>query len=271
MRSENPAVLRTVDGGRPFRFGRYQPNAAIADFVDCLWSVEWSLADGAVHEQEILPAPVVHLTVEDRGALVYGVSTSLFVQQLTGRGRAVGVNFRPGGFAMLSQVPPAQLCDTSVPADNVFGPWVAELPDPGDCDALAHVAGVVADVLARQAREPDAGAVLVNDAVALAAADRSLTKVGDLAARLGVTPRTLQRHFDGYIGVGPKWVLRRQRIYDALDRLQTCEQVNWMELAAELGFTDQAHFSRTFRTMIGVTPAAYQRRAVARAVTAVRT
>lgn len=263
MPHTDPAVLHPADGVRPFCAVQYQPDAAIAGFVDHLWSVEWSLAEGAAHEQEVLPSPVVHLTLEDRGAHVYGVPTCRFVRQLTGRGRVVGVSFRPGGFAMFSRVRPVRLRDISTPADEVFGPWVAELPGAGGSGTVAHIVTVVAEVLARHAREPDADAVLVNDAVAVAAAERSLTKVGELAARLGVTPRTLQRRFEEHIGVGPKWVLRRQRIHDALHRLHTSERVDWVGLAAELGFADQAHLNRTFRAMIGVTPATYQRRVAA--------
>ena len=43
--------------------------------------------------------------------------------------------------------------------------------------------------------------------------------VEDLAARRHVSARTLQRVFRRYVGVGPKWVLQRHRLHEAIEQL----------------------------------------------------
>jgi len=79
-----------------------------------------------------------------------------------------------------------------------------------------------------------------------------------LAARLAVSPRTLQRHCSRVLGVGPKWVVQRARIHDALDVVRASGgAVDWAALAGRLGFADQAHFTRTFTALVGMPPAAY--------------
>ena len=100
----------------------------------------------------------------------------------------------------------------------------------------------------------------MDEAVALATRDRELTRVADLAAALGVPVRTLQRRFDRHLGVGPKWVLSRCRIQDALAAIEAGGTVDWADLAVRLGYADQSHFVNSFTALVGVPPDRYRRR-----------
>jgi AraC-like DNA-binding protein len=89
------------------------------------------------------------------------------------------------------------------------------------------------------------------------AADRSLLKVDDLVARYDIGKRALQRLFSEYVGVGPKWVIARYRLHEAIDCIADGRRVDWSALALDLGYFDQAHFIRDFRRLVGRTPAEY--------------
>ena len=91
--------------------------------------------------------------------------------------------------------------------------------------------------------------------------DRGLTRAEDLAARGTMSLRSLQRLFTDYVGIGPKWVIMRFRILDAAAAAHDGEPVDWATLAVELGFTDQAHLTRAFTSVVGTPPATYQREA----------
>src|SRR5205814_5681308 len=84
-----------------------------------------------------------------------------------------------------------------------------------------------------------------------------LGRVGDQAASSGLSVRTLQRLFADYVGVSPKWVMRRARLHDAAERADGGEPVDWAALASDLGYADQAHLTRDFTVTIGVPPARY--------------
>jgi AraC-like DNA-binding protein len=88
------------------------------------------------------------------------------------------------------------------------------------------------------------------------------TRVEHVAAMHHVAPRTLQRLFRRYVGVGPKWVLKRLRIHRAAERLTATSPPRWIELALELGYYDHAHFIRDFRLIVGGSPAEYTAEAV---------
>ena len=87
--------------------------------------------------------------------------------------------------------------------------------------------------------------------------DPGLRRVDQLSAGSGMTARTLQRLFADYVGVSPKWVMRRARLHEAAERADSGEPVDWAELAADLGYADQAHLTRDFTVTIGVSPTHY--------------
>ena len=71
------------------------------------------------------------------------------------------------------------------------------------------------------------------------------------------TGTTLERTFRRCVGVGPKWILRRFRVHEACERIAAGAPPCWSALAAELGYFDQAHFIRDFKSQVGRTPAEY--------------
>ncbi|WP_186763039.1 helix-turn-helix transcriptional regulator [Lentzea tibetensis] len=76
-----------------------------------------------------------------------------------------------------------------------------------------------------------------------------------LAAHLGVSPYRLSRVFPRVVGVSLTRYRNRVRVGRALDRIEQGEE-RLTDLAAELGFADQAHLSRTVREHVGETPSA---------------
>ena len=84
-----------------------------------------------------------------------------------------------------------------------------------------------------------------------------LRRVDELSAASGLTARTLQRLFANYVGVSPKWVMRRARLHEAANAPTAESQIDWACLASDLGYADQAHLTRDFTVTIGVPPTRY--------------
>ncbi|MFD0348786.1 helix-turn-helix domain-containing protein [Kitasatospora aburaviensis] len=180
-----------------------------------------------------------------------------------GAGHALGVRFRPGGFRAFTGRPVAELADRSLPAADFFGPEADRLNERvrrAGPDAAALTAAVDAFLLARlpapdPAVERQAGTAA---AVVRRIADGpDLHRVDRLAAEFGLTVRQLQRLFAEYVGAPPKWVLRRARLHEAAERADRGATVDWAALAADLGYADQAHFTRDFTAAVGMPPARY--------------
>jgi AraC-like DNA-binding protein len=106
---------------------------------------------------------------------------------------------------------------------------------------------------------PDPVAIGVGWLVNRLVSEPSDLRVDELAGRLRMSPRALQRVFSRYVGVSPKWVIKRARLFEAADRLGTPTAHDWSRLAQELGYFDQSHFIHDFKSVIGHTPDAYTR------------
>jgi signal transduction histidine kinase/DNA-binding LacI/PurR family transcriptional regulator/AraC-like DNA-binding protein len=79
-----------------------------------------------------------------------------------------------------------------------------------------------------------------------------------LALQLGVSADHLTASFRQEMGVTPMAYLNRYRISRARALLETSPR-SVTEIALAVGFTDLAHFSRTFHREVGMTPNAYRR------------
>jgi AraC-like DNA-binding protein len=79
-----------------------------------------------------------------------------------------------------------------------------------------------------------------------------------LADSLGVSPYGLSRAFSREVGVSLSRYRNRVRVGRVLDRIEAGERSLGI-LAADLGFSDQAHLTRTVRTHVGHTPTALRR------------
>jgi len=255
---ETHGILNPRAGEARFTLDRHAPSADLADVVDRYWVVRWDLRDAAPFAQETLPHPCVHLVVGTHRPGVHGVGTRRFVAELDGRGWVFGVKFQPAGFFPFFGCDLVELAERELPLDEVFGEEGAALeaellPLEGSGASVA----IVERFLRSRRGPPDDNVALLSGIVELVRSEPSLSRAGDLAERAGVSSRTLERLFRRYVGVSPKWVIRRYRVHEACERVRSGAPASWPALAQELGYFDQAHFIRDFKSQVGRTPAEY--------------
>jgi AraC family transcriptional regulator len=82
-------------------------------------------------------------------------------------------------------------------------------------------------------------------------------RMSHLASEAGVHPVHLAKAFRRIEGQTAGEYLQRLRVRAACDRLRNSDD-SLANLAADYGFADQSHFTRTFRKIVGVTPAAFR-------------
>jgi len=237
-------------GGAWTRFQRHaflEPSSDLAPWVERYWVVSWSYDEP--YHQKIVPYPNVHLTFQDDAAVVTGVGTGFATRVLAGDGGVFGVAFRPGCFRPFLGASVSTLTDRTVDALEIF-----------DVPAQVTDQPAVEDFLRAQLPDPDPAAFEAAGIVATIAGHPELTRVDAVAGRCGTSVRQLQRLFAEYVGVGPKWVIRRYRLREVTSRLETGAVIDWASLAADLGYADQAHFARDFKGLFGESPTAYAQR-----------
>jgi AraC-like DNA-binding protein len=260
--------------GGAFFHQRLAPPPELAAWVQHYWYVQWDLRNAPPSIAETLPHPSCYLVFEHDlerppdaplvllRAEVSGVTTGKFSRVMKGNRRVFGLKFKPGGLQPFLQASVSTLTDRVVPAAQVFGqsilPLAAKLRILETPEAMATA---TSGYFAARPPAPDANVELSSKLVDTIFYDRAILTVEALAERSGLSVRALQRLFKAYVGASPKWVIRRYRLHELLERFHSGENFDGAQLALDLGYADQAHLINDFRTLAGYTPNEYIRRA----------
>jgi AraC-like DNA-binding protein len=244
---------------RMFRLNRYPPGEITDAIVQHYWVVVWDLQDMPPFKQGVLAHPTVNLVFERGRTRIYGPAKAKTERLLQGRGRVVGVKFKPGGFYPLFKAPVSSIYGTSIAFEEVFGmdsePIESALLSQEDEQRAVRLAD---DFLRRHMIERqavvDCNVRNVIDLAAQIRDDRSIVKVEDVVNRSGLHKRTLQRLFDRCVGVSPKGVIQRYRLHEAAERMSRGDAADLTDLSLELGYYDLPHFIRDFKAILGMTP-----------------
>lgn len=238
---------------------RFEPSDDLVPFVEHYWEVTWK--DQPKILRETVPHPSVHLVLERDASQLHGVYQKKFSRSTEGTGRVLGVKFRPGGFRTFLNDSVSKLTNRVVHPLTIFGSTIVDLESQAvSCSNTAKAFELVENYLTQlnPIRTPELDTIgQIMEAVA---ADRSIVRAEFIVKRFSIGLRRLQRMFQEYVGASPKWVIQRHRLIEASERIRAGNaEINFVELALELGYSDQAHFIRDFKLMVGMTPGKYRR------------
>jgi AraC-like DNA-binding protein len=258
-------VVAPAQARKKFRMERYLPAPALAAFLDHFWIVEWDLEGQPPFVQRTLPYPCVHLVFDSRvRSGIWGVPSGAFDYELKGAGKVCGLRFRPGAFRAILGRPLHTITDQVLALSEVF-PWDAldaeraVLGALDDAGMMAAASQLLLPELPAPNPQVEAQVERIGAILRMAETTSGLTRVEELAEAGGVNLRSLQQLFSEYVGVSPKWVIRRFRLHEAADRLASGIDADLAALAHSLGYFDQAHFTSDFRKLVGQTPAHYRK------------
>ena len=253
-------LRRSLPEGK-LRHVRRSPAAELAPWIAHYWMIHWDLDKGDPQLVESLPHPNVHLVFEDGKTVVYGVQTHKFSRKLEGRSRVFGIKFRPGGFRPFLHGPVSDLADSSAPARGIFGRDLRTL------EAIAFTDGreddkveAANDFFRLRMPEPDPTLELAAKLVEHILRVPEIKTVEGLAGVTSVSKRRLQRIFQDYVGVSPKWVIRRYRLHELIEKANSASPLDWAQVALDLGYFDQAHLINDFKSIVEFTPVEYRKR-----------
>lgn len=205
--------------------------------------VEVWTSSGAVGEQRILPDGCLDLIFDGVRVLVAGPDTVARVHVSSVATPRCAVRLHAGLGPALLGVPADELGDRAVSLDEVW-------PDARARRLTERVAVDPTTILAAWAGrvEPDPfGQRLCT----LLAAGRSVAEAAD---RLGYSTRQLHRRTLPAFGYGPQHLIRVLRLGRAVAVADS--GCGWAEVAAAVGYADQAHLSHDVRDLTGITPTA---------------
>jgi len=171
--------------------------------------------------------------------------------QFSGNTILFGIRFRPGGAFPFFR--------TAEPSEDLFAPGevqsLYERAGESSCfeDVKDAFDSLLLSRLGSGTRSP-----AVYRAIEMLAHSGGATRISALARALQLSRRHLERLFREQAGYGPKQIAAIFRTNKARAMIRREPETALSLIAYSLGYADQAHFTREFGSLIGVSPARYR-------------
>lgn len=185
-------------------------------------------------------------------AFLYGPLTRALVLEQRGVMDVFGIRLHPWATGCLGEKP-GTWRDRAVPLAEIMGEAASSdlLAVAQSADDLTGFIPLAELLLARSLSE-NAAMADVQAAIDSQADDAGLS-VDGIAAKGGLTVRTLSRRFERACGLTAREWIRIARFQAARAALKSGAD-SLSAIAAEAGYADQAHMTREFRRLAGTTP-----------------
>ncbi len=167
----------------------------------------------------------------------------------------MGARFRHGAASSLLPYPVKELEQRMVPLAEVLHGHDADLAGLGAKSGTPEEnLKRFSAVLARLFTGLKKADPLVRKAVKLISTHNGDLEVSAMAEELGVSRQTVKHKFDQHLGLSPKLFGKLCRFQAVVRRLASADKPNWVALAKECGYYDQAHMIREFNHFTGFSP-----------------
>jgi AraC-like DNA-binding protein len=246
----------------------FRPCPLLADYIDAYWDYE-DLTGGDNAALSILPDTATYLCflykdplVTAHRAATYKIRSGLagfqsFRNDLGGSGTISGVSARltPWGVNVLRPGIAKECAEKRVDCRDIFPKYAIERIEDdlsriatGE-DRVAYIERYLLSIFT-----PGKQDLLVRRAYDQLVVSGGNCRIGELARRLDLSRRSLERRFVDHIGAAPKKVSRILRLRQAITLKKRLP--SWADVAYAVGYYDQSHMIHDFLELYGMTPEA---------------
>lgn len=250
-------------------YKRFEPNTPLRPFVECYWVIENN--DRTVVQQKIVPDGFPELIFHyaepyriningvwetQSPCLLAGQIRNHFFLENTGTSGMIGVKLKPTAVTRLFGIQMDQLTDKVLDAEEAIGDCITRLGKSilGNKNHEQKVA-VIETFLSSIEKNEYMGDV-VDEAINIMVEHNGMLTISDVLQKLDVGERKLERLFQKYVGISPKFYSRIIRFNYIFSIVQE-QSMSWSELALNAGFYDQSHFIKNFQEFTGEDPTEY--------------
>lgn len=172
----------------------------------------------------------------------------------------VAVRFKAWGLWPFSIKPIPALVGQITPAEEIFGDKINGLIR----EMKGHERGEKIE-MARQYLQREFSGIYRSGIASAPIGERiiaqnGIVSISDLAKQFGINSRQLERVFRTETGLSAKMFSRIIRFNHAKRMIENDTGISLSRLSYEMGYSDQAHFSRNFRELFDYSPADFKRR-----------
>jgi AraC-like DNA-binding protein len=234
---------------------------AVTPALERIAACTWQHTSDVTTRASVVPDACVDIIWDGKQLRVAGPDTKPVQVAMHAGTSILGLRFVPGAAGALLGAPVSAVRDARVELRELWGEAAQRVEHALQAagDAEAALAALQAAVVERVATSGPIDRVASAVAAALqpgpvAGGDVRPLSVAQLSAAVGVSERQLLRRCDAAFGYGPKVLARVLRFQGFVRALRTDTRLSLAELAAALGYADQAHLAHETAELAGRTP-----------------
>ena len=250
-------------------FNRFEPSEQLKNLVEFYWIAEAD--DRTPVLQKIIPDGFPEIIFHygdpyriklDKQwelqslSLFAGQITRFFFLENTGKSGMVGIKFKPSALTQLFGLKMTEFTNKVLVLQDVVGNKLDSLENK--VRAARHHAQII-DALENGLKKIDSASIkerIIDKAIQLIFSTHGMVSVTDICNQVNTNERKLQRLFNNWVGLSPKFYARIIR-FSYIFQFAQEKKLNWSEVGLESGFYDQPHFIKNFKAFTGEDPTRY--------------
>ncbi len=200
------------------------------------------------------------LTLEPRCFFI-GQNTAHYDIAAEGRVKMLGIKFHPHAASFLLRENVAQFNDSVVDLQDILGDSVNGVYERiGETADLRTRIAVIERFLAKRVRDEKSLRLAYLDfAVQRIIDGNGNTPLAEVARKLGITNRYLEKLFLSHIGISPKLFAQIVQLQTSVRLLTSSENSSLTDVSYASGYYDQSHFIHAVKRFTGLTPSQLKR------------
>ncbi|HEX7846363.1 MAG TPA: helix-turn-helix transcriptional regulator [Chitinophagaceae bacterium] len=251
----------------------YDPSADLQSFVKCFWTLEDEASENPV-TQRVLPDGCMEMIFhygdlyrqyfEDGSSIIqprsfiYGQITKYLEIAPTGKSGIISARFFPDGLTPFIDIAVTDLTDSAVSLGQLFGDKGRILEEKVlSATTSTERIKIIEEFLLARLAEPKAIDNITKACVEVIVHSQGQLDVAELADKMNIHRRNIERRFTSAIGMSPKQLSRVVRLQATLKMLEQKNFTSLTSLAYENGYYDQAHFIKDFKEFTGMSPKSF--------------
>ena len=251
----------------------YDPSPELQPFVKCFWTLEDERAREPIR-QRVVPDGCMEMifhyadlyeqffedgrSVIQPRSFIFGQITKYIEICPTGTSGIVAARFLPEGLTPFLTMPVSALENKAVSLIDVFGEKGKSLEERviAATDNTQRIK-LIEEFLIALLADPQTIDSVTRACVKTIFQSQGRLDVLQLADKMNINRRNMERKFTATIGMSPKQLSKVVRLQSTLRMLEQKKFTSLTSLAYENGYYDQAHFIKDFKEFTGMSPKSF--------------
>lgn len=251
-----------------------KPKGVLQQFVKYYWIMESDAGENKVTER-VIPTENIQImfhyknpfqvtnsnqnTETQSQSFISGLSSSYCDVSTHGEAGVIAVTFHPVGACHFFDFPLYEIENQSINLSDIFYTEIRVIEEKLHClhTTNERIQCVEKFLLKQLKLIPSYDYQLIKSGIQLIRTNNSLITANELSSKLYTTPKSLERKFSKYIGKTPKQFIKLIRFQEIISHFERTKYTQMNIFANEIGYYDQAHFTKEFKTFSGLTPREY--------------